>query len=276
MMKPQKFKIVLFLILFMGRNVFAGPSAPIAFEAHFEQTVLVISADKNIVKALLTPEQELAAQSLTDATHNPLMLIHVHYPDMTGPKSFESTSYDEFLVSIPNAQLKSGYECGGQEPGTAAFMPKLFLNRQLPIDVGVKYYGFNKVMAQISSSASDFEVRTSDGAPIYSALFGSESTLSPLGLYNFSKIMKLVPYALMGRLVHADGSASMMWSGLEVKPESVTSLSVSAQDDALIVKGLDSLVSHQFASAGVNAKILGSYRMRGLLKGTEPVECFKK
>ena len=258
-------------------NAMAAPAAPIAAHSHFTETGFVLSVEKEAVERLLGPEQELTPQSFTDSRHNPVLIRHIQYPDMTGVSPVIAPfSYDEFLVYIPNVQLKSGYACGGQVPGPAAYMPVLFLDQQLPVTLGVQYYGFNKILAKMTASDRGFGIATMDGGPLYDSWFGKEEPLNQQGISGFSRIAGLIPPALMGRIKNSDGSSSMIWSGLslDLTQAQYYTLPVDAVDRAQLVDGLSSLVGQHFHRPGVNFDYLGGYRIRGAyLELTQPVVC---
>jgi hypothetical protein len=256
----------------------AGPTAPVAYRTDFMDTVLVLSLDKSLVEGLLGPEQELAPQKMTDADHNPVLLIHAQYPNMLDltTANAQPLKYDEFAVYIPNVRVKSGYTCGGASSGSAAYMPVLYLNQQAPVDLGVKYYGFNKFLANVEASEDSFRVSSEDGTLLYSAKFGKEEPLNLWGSFRALWYIKpIMPNALMGRLTDAGGNINSIWSGGIVDPKTIkmTSLSVEAQDVSLLFKGLESFVGMPLSSKGINAQTLGSYRVRGTLTGTMPVKC---
>lgn len=254
----------------------AAPTAPVAAHSTFTETGFVIEVKKEIAEQMIGPEQELIPQEMVDPNFNRILFRHIQYHDMTGVDPVTPAfAYNEFLVYVPNTKLKTGYTCGGQEPGQAAFMPILYLDQQLPVDLGVQYYGFNKHLANMTASKTGFEVGLLDGTPLYSALFGNEKGMDYNGMTVLDRILREVPQALMGRLNNSDGTSTMVWSGLTLNADNaqIYSLDVTASVKAALMAGLESLVG-EYARGGVNTDYWGGYRIENAsLELTQPVPC---
>lgn len=89
-----------------------------------------------------------------------------------------------------------------EQVGDITFCPKLFLNEQLPTEIGLQYYGIPKEVGKISYNysheISDFSVSTLDNFLIMNATFPTKrGALSKFGLlvslfraYGFSPVLK--------------------------------------------------------------------------------------
>jgi acetoacetate decarboxylase len=98
---------------------------------------------------LATPSQSV--------THPVVWLFTRQRNVRPGFMPFGGINYHEFVELIPYVEFK---EDSGPAGGPFGYMPSLLLDQFAPVLIGVSLYGFNKRLAEISSHAGAFEIRS--------------------------------------------------------------------------------------------------------------------
>ncbi len=147
---------------------------------------------------------ELAPQTLTGPGQHPIIILF-GWQDRVRPNIFPGgVDYKEFIIAVPYVQ-HADPKLRKQVPGPFIYMPRLYLNKDFPIWLGVYGYGYKKEKARIMADEDSYEVRNiKTGAPIISATYtaagptGSEMEYPKFKLTREPYSLPMISWNLLG------------------------------------------------------------------------------
>ncbi|MEM9777574.1 MAG: hypothetical protein AAF902_23550, partial [Chloroflexota bacterium] len=160
--------------------------APPNVIGNYNAFYICLSLPKTNVQQMLPDGISLGAQNLTPSDHHPIYLIFGHQTDVTfkwhalkGP----GFKYKEFAFGIPfTVDETSGN-------GPFFFMPRLYLDRWLPILIGM-FWGFAKAPARFDISAESYAINSYQNSKLIHGEF--KSLGEPAHLQKYPQLRSIV------------------------------------------------------------------------------------
>lgn len=185
----------------------SGPTLPVPPSyGNFKTSVAVLPLDHSTIKGLLPNGLTIS----NDHSHTVYFLngqnsdIKVKDPDSEKNLAYLA-SYREAILIIPNVALESHPE------SQFTLMAKLFLDRQIPVDVGVNFYGFNKQLAYFQKKPNLQAIHVSLPGPIEGTFFDhlavevtAKETLSPTPAQVIEDFVAAVRAPLIAKTLNPD------------------------------------------------------------------------
>lgn len=155
-------------------HVDRGEGSPTDGVGTIDSRVVVLGLPREDVEKLLPLGLELAPQTLTFPDKHPVfvMFSHDHFEAWFG-----DMDYNELMVAVPYVQRTALHVANR---GPFIYMPRLYLDDQLPQRLGNLLYGFEKQLGKIDNDTDSYTVRShDDNQLIASATFSEAGTPQP-------------------------------------------------------------------------------------------------
>jgi hypothetical protein len=130
----------------------------------YEATICVVAMPEAQVKAMLRPDLELAPQQLTPPSTHPVIFGFGRHSDvhLIHLERLWNQGYLEQFVGVPFTRLKAGL-LRGPNQANFYFLPRLFLDRYIPVLGGVLWWGLPKRLSKVSTDDRRYQVRSLSG-----------------------------------------------------------------------------------------------------------------
>lgn len=152
-----------------------------------DTNVVVRTLPVETVRKLLPPGLELAPQPLSFPEEHPVFFLfsHDHFTAWFG-----TMDYEELMVGVPYVQLADVH---APNRGPFIYMPRLYLNDNLPRILGNRIYGFEKLEADITNDDGTYRVtQPGTSEPIVTAKFQTVGSAGPVtSLPNFETVRRI-------------------------------------------------------------------------------------
>jgi hypothetical protein len=126
-------------------------------EGDYAAAIMVQPLTSDQAADLLPAELELAPQTATPPGTHPVFFMFGRQVNVHSHLSrWPSMTYAEFVLGVPCVQWKA---TGHTYRGPYFFMPRLFLNRAMPIGLGY-LYGFAKELARVESVNEAYQINS--------------------------------------------------------------------------------------------------------------------
>jgi len=126
-------------------------------EGDYAAAIMLLPIASDQVARMLPNALELAPQTATPAGTHPVFFMFGRQSDVHSHLSrWPTMTYDEFVLGVPGTQWKS---TTSTYRGPYFFMPRLFLNRLLPIGLGY-LYGFAKELARVQVVNEAYQINS--------------------------------------------------------------------------------------------------------------------
>lgn len=180
-------------------------------EGELDSVMVVLMLPTTEVARLLPLGLQLAPNPLSPVGKHPVIvqLSHDRF-------EFGDMDYDEMMLAVPYVQLSS---FDAPRRGPFIYMPRLYLNAELPRLLGVCLYGYEKQEATIvrdfpeaPGSEGSYRVSDSDGGTLVAAtMTASGSRAHPSTIACFAQLRQLLEMPLISqaaRIWNADAASS--------------------------------------------------------------------
>ncbi len=168
-------------------HVSRGETSPQDGVGTIDSRVVVLGLPRADVEELLPLGLELAPQTLTFPDKHPVfvMFSHDHFEAWFG-----DMDYNELMVAVPYVQRTALHVANR---GPFIYMPRLYLDEELPTRLGNLLYGFEKQRGMIVNGSDSYTVHSQDdGQLIASATFAEAgSPRSPSSVPLFRSVRKV-------------------------------------------------------------------------------------
>ncbi|MGH1345004.1 MAG: NAD(P)-binding protein [Nannocystales bacterium] len=168
-------------------HVSRGENSPSEGVGTLDSRIVVLGLPRERVEKLLPLGLELAPQTLTFPDKHPVfvMFSHDHFEAWFG-----EMDYNELMVAVPYVQRTALHVANR---GPFVYMPRLYLDEDLPRRLGNLLYGFEKELGNIANGPDSYTVRNRDNDQlIASATFAEAGTPQPpSSLPLFQSVRKL-------------------------------------------------------------------------------------
>lgn len=161
------------------------PPLAVQLEGECMMRIRIIALPKERVRQMLPPGLALGPyppeMNIDPGSHPVLLCFNdVFRLQLSCPSLIPSLTYHEFQIGIPYIYLSSGPPQEGVN-GPYYFMPRLYLDRWLPIIGGVTFWGFAKQPASIRVTENSYVVTGPAGESVASLFWrpGSERAQVP-------------------------------------------------------------------------------------------------
>ena len=132
----------------------------------------------DVVQAMLPPGLELSPQTVTAPEQHPVVILFGWQEEVRPNLLPGGMNYREFIITVPYVR-HSDPELQVKVPGPFIYMPRLYLDKAMPIWLGVYCYGYQKRRARIQTDDNSYEVSNADSnAPI---IAGEYTKAGPTG-----------------------------------------------------------------------------------------------
>lgn len=160
----------------------AGPQAA-GYEAKgtLDARVAVLVLPAATVRQLLPAGLELAPQPVVPAEYHPVYLFFSHEIFRAW---FGTMDYEELLIGVPWVQIQ---DPKATYPGPFVYMPRLYLNEAVPMELGVHMYGWEKQMGTLNV--------VGDGSPRVQFTVTPKGGSTPAATGEFTEIPGVGPQA---------------------------------------------------------------------------------
>ncbi len=220
-------------------------------EGQLDAVMAVLMLPKAEVQRLLPVGLELAPNPLSPVGKHPVLVQLSHWRF-----EFGNMDYDEAMLAVPYVQLSS---CDEPRRGPFLYMPRLYLNEELPRLMGVHLYGYEKLEAAIDrrfpagSEPGSYRVSAEgSGAPLLDAAFTpSGPSGSPSSFASFAQLRQLLEMPTLSQ-------AARIWDA-----DAASSNDLSPYLASNIVYHFDA-PDTQLVGVGVRLTIASSYTPHGL------------
>lgn len=169
-------------------NVSRAEASPADGVGTLDSRIVVLGLPRADVQKLLPLGLELAPQTLTFPDKHPvyLMFSHDHFEAWFG-----DMDYNELMLAVPYVQRTA---LNVANRGPFIYMPRLYLDDELPRRLGNLLYGFEKEMGTIVNGADNYTVRDpGDDRLIASATFAEDGEpVPPSSVPLFQSVRKLL------------------------------------------------------------------------------------
>ncbi|MCX4240665.1 NAD(P)-binding protein [Paraliomyxa miuraensis] len=222
-------------------------------EGELDAVVMVLLLPRSRVQAMLPLGLELAPNPLSPPDAHPVFvqLSHDRF-------SFGDMDYDETMLGVPYVQLST---FDAPRRGPFVYMPRLYLNAELPRRLGVYLYGYEKLEAVIdrelpelgaTAGTGHYRVRAPGGAPLCEATITPEGPMAaPSSVPAFAKVRQLFEMPLISQ-------SRRIWD-----PDAARSKTLSAFLASNLVYHFDA-PDAQLQPVGVKLRIHPSFTPAGL------------
>lgn len=220
--------------------------------------VLLVPARR--VKALLPVGLELAPNPLAPVGMHPVLVQLSHWQF-----SFGNMDYSESMVAVPYVQLTS-YDAPRRGP--FLYMPRLYLNEELPRLLGVYLYGYEKEEASITRDLAQGRYRVngeSNAAPRLEATFTSAGARKAPGAFaNFAQVRQLLEMPTISQAARIWNSSAA--SSPELSPMLASNLVYHFDEPGASLEPVHVrlTIGHPFTPSG----LMGNYELPSLEHAT--------
>jgi len=220
-------------------------------EGQLDAVMAVLMLPTAQVERLLPLGLELAPNPLAPVGKHPVLVQLSHWRF-----EFGDMDYGEHMLAVPYVQLSSYDE---PRRGPFIYMPRLYLDAELPRLLGVYLYGYEKLEAAIerhfpeTGQPGSYRVRTEDtGAPLLEAVLSPAGVSgSPSSFASFAQLRQLLEMPTISQ-------AARIWDA-----DAATSSDLSPYLASNIVYHFDEPET-KLVGVGVRLTIASSYTPHGL------------
>jgi Acetoacetate decarboxylase (ADC) len=153
----------------IGASELPSRAAPLDFVGDLDAAIALVEVTADSARAMLPDGLRLAPQRFTPGNRHPLLLVLGRQRNVRLALFSTGIDYFEFILAVPFVD----HARQGLHPrGPFGYLPRLFLDRRLPIVAGRLLLAYDKRRAAISATDESYRIaRPRTGEPLISARF---------------------------------------------------------------------------------------------------------